>query len=168
MPHNLLSTREVAGMLRISQQAVLDAIYRGALRATRGGRRWIIKIDDMRRYDRHRWAYRENRTPDGKICTGCGEWKPESEFRHAYRGGKKMAFLNAQCYTCHLDYLSRRRQERRERYPKPPIDGKICPQCGEWKAADLFGRNYNNNDTLFSICKACRRLRESKYKNGRK
>ncbi len=49
-PVHVYTPREVASVLRVSDDAVLDAIKRGELRAFRVGRYWRIKAEALEAY----------------------------------------------------------------------------------------------------------------------
>lgn len=52
-PDTILTPKEVARMLRVSDQEVYDAVRDGALPADRRGRCWRIRSGDVGRWKRH-------------------------------------------------------------------------------------------------------------------
>lgn len=49
-PAQLLSVSEAARLLEVSRQAINDAIARGALKAQRIGRGWVLQLAELRAY----------------------------------------------------------------------------------------------------------------------
>jgi len=117
----------------------------------------------------------------GKRCPGCAQIKVDEEFGIDNRRRDGLAL---RCRTCTAElakgnYRKRKAalgQEVRERVPFPEGgEGvKRCPDCGQIKELDAFGRNKSYPDGYGFYCKLCTRgranrtYRERAERQGRK
>lgn len=101
----------------------------------------------------------ENNLIEGKVCTGCKEWKLLSEYYH--RNNRPNGY-KAKCKKC----------TEESRVKKGPIIRytelyKICPKCGEEKyLTEGYYKNKCESNGHESYCKICSLEGAKKYKNS--
>lgn len=106
---------------------------------------------------------------ESKLCRDCGELRPISEFTRNRNSRDGYAFY------CR-DHARRRHQRSRDarrgapskRFPRGvvvPEGHKWCPDCGEVKSLDNFGRNAGARSGVNSYCKPCHNARTRRSKD---
>lgn len=123
--------------------------------------------------------------PPSKICTGCMEFRPVSEF---YRNKQSRDGRDWRCKACvaarRARYIERDRrlrceltQERNKRnveyfehHGEPRIvrTEKICPRCGVTKPTSEFYVDRRSDDGRHTPCKECQRKRPQDPEKGRR
>src|SRR5690242_11955953 len=112
----------------------------------------------------------ETKRPSAKKCVDCCELKSVEAF-----GIDLMQHdsLGRRCKECAADrarvnYRKRAEKEGRAVREKVPLSDdligshKRCPDCGEVKTFEEFGRNKSNPDGCSFYCKPCYRVRSNK------
>lgn len=97
---------------------------------------------------------------EGKVCTGCSQWKSMPEFHYKDKAASKR---NPKCKTCAAAEWKAYYRTRRGAGPVEPVVSKVCFRCKVLKPAAEFGLNSIARSGLSSWCKECNRGR-SKYR----
>lgn len=85
----------------------------------------------------------------GRECSGCGIFKPWSEFCKHERGANGH---QSRCRDCFRAYIPGRKKQKEYLVTD---DGRECSQCGELKAWDEFHRRTDGIHGRMSLCKVC-------------
>lgn len=97
-----------------------------------------------------------SRYPDDRdglrFCGGCREWKLRDVFQMKRMG---QAGLGRRCPACVLEASRVARAKYRAAYQGPRCETKVCPGCGEQKAASHFRPAPGHASGLRIRCKEC-------------
>lgn len=62
----MLTTQQAAQHLNVTRRAILQAIARGKLQASRFGNAWMLTTEEIERYGAARWKRRAGENPAGE------------------------------------------------------------------------------------------------------
>jgi hypothetical protein len=104
--------------------------------------------------------------PAGRVCTKCGEYKPNPAFSTGRNQCKACGVIAAMAWAKanparvlanSAALRARRRALRRpKQLPLPLLEGRVCMGCGAWKPAREFWLDRRRRERSQSRCKACR------------
>ncbi len=89
--------------------------------------------------------------PAEKLCTGCGETRPTSQF---YRDKSRPDGLFQYCRLCGRARGKADRSRNVNRAKEAPFE-KECRSCSETKPTSLFAQDETRKDGLRNFCKVC-------------
>lgn len=110
----------------------------------------------------------DGRVVSNKHCSTCDKVKSANEF---YNDKSRVDGLSNQCRKCVQKYrvenrgklleAARLQNSKRAEREKIQVDGRVCPQCKEYKEASEYWKSKHTVDGLYSCCKACKKLLEA-------